>query len=287
MRERYGKVAAFCAANRIIALVVLFVAMSLLFANIPAIDLAVSRIFYVNGQGFPLSRNETLQQLRIIGSDVPVGLGAVVITALILKVVFPRRPCVLPARFTLYFASLYLLGPILLVNGVFKSLWGRPRPLKIEAFGGHFPFVEAWSFGDQVFTHRSFISGEAAAITCLLPLALFVPRPWRGPLATMIGLAIIAVSVNRLAFGAHFLSDIALSIMLTITLAVALRQIMFVSHAETFSDERIEARLSAIGFGIEKWLHTLVGSIRVRMAGVITAIRAWSVQLALALGVAG
>src|SRR5262245_4094209 len=36
------------------------------------------------------------------------------------------------------------LGPGLLVNGILKPLWGRPRPYQVESFGGARPYRYWW-----------------------------------------------------------------------------------------------------------------------------------------------
>lgn len=247
LRRHGGSLARLCNENRILTCCVVLLALSVFFALVPALDRAVTRLFYVPGQGFPMANSASLLQLRLIGSVVPVAVGIAAIAALVLKLLFPHRPCLFPPRFTLFFATLYFTGPVLLVNGVFKSFWGRPRPVKVEEFGGSYPFVEAWSFGQHIFSHRSFISGEAAAIACLLPLALFVARAWRAPVLILLAGVVAAVSTNRIAFGGHFLSDVVISIALVVTLAVALHQVMFVAHAARFADGALEAELTRIG----------------------------------------
>ena len=237
---------AFCDGNRVLACMLVTALLSVLFAWAPVIDVVVTRQFYVPGAGFPLAQSGSLQELRMAGSNLPVAVAVVLAVALALKLLHPRRPSLFPPRFMLYFVSLYLLGPVLVVNGVLKSFWGRPRPVKVEEFGGSFPFIDAWSFG-EAFTHRSFVSGEAATIACLLPLALFVPRPWRWQVAAMIGAAVAVVSLNRIAFGGHFLSDVTIAVALVLTIAVMLRQVFYVSHAGLFSNERLEAELTGIG----------------------------------------
>ncbi|MFD2138851.1 phosphatase PAP2 family protein [Ancylobacter oerskovii] len=257
---------AFCLQNRVLACLLAMLLISALFILMPGIDLAVTRQFYVPGDGFPLAHNGRLQDLRMVGSNIPVAVAVVVIAALALKMLHPRRPCLLPARFTLYFASLYLLGPVLLVNGIFKTLWGRPRPVKVEAFGGSFPFLDAWSLGES-FTHRSFVSGEAATVACLLPLALFVPRPWRWRVLAMLGMLVAMVSLNRVAFGAHFLSDILIAIAMVLTIAVVLRQVFYVSHAELFCDARLETELTRIGLAAQARIRRDLDAVAILLAG--------------------
>ncbi|QIB32829.1 phosphatase PAP2 family protein [Ancylobacter pratisalsi] len=233
--------------NRVLTFVYLTFLISAVFIIAPSIDLAVSRLFYVPGEGFPLARVALLQDLRNAGSYVSVAVGIVLGVVLLLKLLNPMRPSLFAPRFSLYFVMLYLLGPALLVNGVLKNFWGRPRPKNVDEFGGQLPFVDAWSFGEHIFSHRSFVSGEAATIACLIPLALYLPRPWRRQVLVLLGLVAAAVSMNRVAAGAHFLSDITISTALVLTLAVGLRRAFYVAYAETFSNERLESELTRIG----------------------------------------
>lgn len=265
-----ASIAAFCRDHIILSCAGVTLLISAVFIIAPSIDLMVSRQFYVPGEGFPLARVGVLRDLRDAGSYLSVSVAVVLGLSLLLKLLNPTCACLFPPRFSLYFATLYLLGPALLVNGILKSFWGRPRPKNVVPFGGDLSFVDAWSIGEHMFSHRSFVSGEAATIMCLIPLALYVPRPWRRQVLALLVLVVAAVSMNRVAAGAHFLSDIAISMALVLTLAVGLRRAFYVSCAETFSNERLEAELSRIGRGwraggaaLARELHALVtGALR-------------------------
>lgn len=69
----------------------------------------------------------------------------------------------------------------------------------------------------------------------------------RWPVGGLLAMVVIIVSMNRVAFGAHFLSDVTISVALVLTIAVALRQLFFVHYADLFADERLEAELTRIG----------------------------------------
>ena len=103
-----------------------------------------------------------------------------------------------------------------LVNGILKSMWGRARPIQIEAFGGDADFTRAWQVSDNCLSNCSFVSGEASSAAWMVAVVvLMVPAPWRRwALPAVIAYA-AALSLNRLAFGGHFLSDILLSWALT------------------------------------------------------------------------
>ncbi|MCK0208140.1 phosphatase PAP2 family protein [Starkeya koreensis] len=242
--------------------IALAVFVSAFFYLFSGIDRAVAGLFYVEGEGFPASRIAKLQDFRDLASQVTLTFPVLLLLTLVLKVAFPAKPPLVSPRLSLYFVTLFLLGPGLLVNGMLKVLWGRPRPINIEAFGGAWPFQEAWVIGSQ-WSNRSFTSGEAATVACLLPLVVFTPREWRGPVGVLIGLFVAAVSLNRMAFGAHFLSDVTISIVLVLVLAALLYRLMFVTRTDLFSDAALDYRLTRLG-------DTLAGigpALRRRLAG--------------------
>lgn len=247
----------------------LTLAASALFVFFPGLDLAVSSLFYNEAGGFQLTQVGLLKDLRDVGDEMPATIAVIVAAALLLKLIYPSRPTLLPPRFSLYYLSLYLLGPLLLVNGFLKAFSGRPRPRQILDFGGTLHFSRAWSFGGECVANCSFVSGEAAAAACLVPLALFVSRVWRKEVAVLITAFAAVTSLNRVAFGAHFLSDIVIAWGLVLTLAFLLRHIFYVSHASFFADNVLEARLTRLGRG----LHDKVGRRVLALFGTPAAAR--------------
>ncbi len=101
-----------------------------------------------------------------------------------------------------------LLGPGLLIEGVFKNTWGRPRPVQVVEFGGqasyHGPFVP----GHEPGRHKSFVSSHAAAGFSLMSLGLTCGATWRRRWL-LIGIVTGSiVGLGRMMQGGHFLSDI-------------------------------------------------------------------------------
>ena len=169
---------------------------------------------------------------------------------LILKIAYPSRPCLFSPRFTVYFASLFLLGPALLVNGILKPLWDRPRPRNVLELGGDQPFVPAWSMGGSFFEDRSFVSGEAAVVVCLIPLAFFGPVIWRLCVLVLLSAFAAATALNRIAFGAHFLSDVLIAAGLMGMVAVGLWYLIYVRPGSQSCDIKLDADLSRLGFAL-------------------------------------
>lgn len=236
-----------CRAHPMAASAVLTLSISAIFYLFPTIDRNFTYLFYTPGEGFAAARMRGLIDFRNLASNLSVALPVMLGLCLALKLIYPAKPCLVSPRFSCFFIGLFLLGPGLLVNGVLKTLWGRPRPVNTVDFGGPYPFQEAWVMAEHAFFNRSFSSGEAATVACLLPLALFVPREWRWQVTALVAVFVAATSLNRIAFGAHYLSDVTVSIALMLTIAAVLRHLMFVRHEALWRDEVLEARLTSLG----------------------------------------
>lgn len=186
-----------------------------LFLALPGIDLAVSDAFHRAGSGFWLSENPILRGLRKSSSYV---MGAALIAALAAILLASRgaghRSAVL-ARKGGFLLLGFALGPGLLVNGVLKSLWGRPRPVHIQPFGGDVGYEPVWRISEACASNCSFVSGESSSAAWMVAVLVLVPRRWRLAAGLPLVLYAIMLSLNRIAFGGHFLSDVLLSWSLT------------------------------------------------------------------------
>lgn len=189
--------------------------LTVLFLYLPGIDLAVSDAFHRAGSGFWLSENPMLRALRKSSSFV---MGAVLIAALGAILLASRgaghRSAVLARRgWFLLFG--FAFGPGLLVNGVLKSLWGRPRPVHIQPFGGDVSYEPVWRISEACASNCSFVSGESSSAAWMVAVLVLVPRRWRMAVGLPLILYAALLSLNRIAFGGHFLSDVLLSWSLT------------------------------------------------------------------------
>lgn len=203
----------------------LLVTSSILFVTFPALDLRFAALFHVDG-GFPASQVPWLVALRALGRDLVILVCLVLVASLGIKLVRPLRPMpIRGSRVWFLFASL-ALGPGLIVNGLLKSVWGRPRPIQVDLFGGNAPFETAWKISDSCQSNCSFVSGEAASAIWLLALAMLAPPRYRLVLAGAIGLLAFALSLNRIAFGGHFLSDVVISWAINLVILLGLYRVM-------------------------------------------------------------
>ncbi|MBO9123374.1 phosphatase PAP2 family protein [Rhizobium sp. 16-488-2b] len=103
-----------------------------------------------------------------------------------------------------------IAGPIVLVNFILKDHWGRPRPFSTVDFGGALDFVPAGSTAGKCLSNCSFVSGEAAGAGWLLCLLFIMPRASRRALFLPLATISLLAPALRLAFGAHYLSDVIL-----------------------------------------------------------------------------
>ncbi len=184
---------------------------TVLFAAVPAIDLWASGLFYDPARGFALASVPALEAAR----QALWTLSEASFAALLVALAAGLRPAwrLLPPREAAAGVLSFLIGPGLLVHVVLKDHWGRARPRDVEAFGGALVHSPPWAISDQCARNCSFVSGEASgAATMALVIALIAlprlpmaARPWAG---AALALAALAGGLMRLAFGAHFLSDV-------------------------------------------------------------------------------
>jgi len=187
----------------------LLAALAAVLVAFPALDLAVSGAFYDPAQGFWL---KTHPLARFIYDLVP-WISRAVLASLILFLlggwVFYRRHAAFTRRrrAALFLLLVALIGPLLLVNGVFKEHWGRARPSQVVEFGGTKQFTRAAVPTDQCARNCSFVSGHASVGFYFLALAFVWPRRRMLWLALGTGAGLL-IGLVRIVQGGHFLSDV-------------------------------------------------------------------------------
>ncbi|MEX0851886.1 MAG: phosphatase PAP2 family protein [Bauldia sp.] len=230
----------------IVLLLAATVAVSAFFLAWPGVDIWVSALFYEPGVGFTLSSDPLLIALRHSNDVAMVTIIAAVLASLAAKLARPERPSVIPPSASLFLVASLALAPGVLVNLVLKNQWGRPRPVMVEAFGGSAPYVEVWRITDYCSTNCSFVAGEASSAIWLTGLALVVPRKWRPATALATGAAALALSLNRIAFGGHFLSDVLLSWCLTLLLMAVVYRLTIARPPSWLANDRLERGLERL-----------------------------------------
>lgn len=231
-----------------IALAVLFIVLvSMIFLAFPGIDPWFTRLFFRPDIGFPMSRLEAFTALRSLTSFLVIATVIVTIAAIVAKLVRPTRPTPMRPCDIIFLLTSLVIGPGIIVNAFFKALWGRPRPNMVDLFGGKSPFVGIWQFSDECLRNCSFVSGEAAAAIWLVAVAIVLPRRWRKPGLIVVSILAALLSLNRVAFGRHFLSDVLLAWGVTLLVVAVVHRIVVEQPPAWLSNNRLERGLTELG----------------------------------------
>lgn len=176
------------------------------------LDLAITRFFYNIGND-PVEHfvSSPLTELLFLIGPMPANLFALGAAFLLIgSWIFQslkkwRNPA-------LVLLLSYAIGAGLIVNGILKEYWGRPRPKQVEEFGGTQSFRPYYSPNfHQPQPSKSFPCGHCASgfyFFALGILGLRLNKSW----LTMTGFALalifgITLSLSRMAQGGHFLTD--------------------------------------------------------------------------------
>lgn len=173
------------------------------------LDRETARLFYLQGNGFVAGDRLPWRALYRYGEWPALLLAAGALFCLTTGFVWTRLRSYRQA--SLFLLLVYLLGPGLLVNGILKTHWDRPRPVDVVDFGGARPFVSLSTPSFNGPEGRSFPSGHAS-------VAFYLASPWfllrstrRRAARLWLGAGLAyggLVSLTRMVQGAHFLSDV-------------------------------------------------------------------------------
>jgi lipid A 4'-phosphatase len=188
----------------------------LVFALAPGIDLAVAAFFHGAAVQETMPRLfRAIAVLRILEPVVTMLAIAPAVMVLVIKLFWPRRTTIMPARAALFLVVSLVLGPGLLVNTVLKDHWARPRPGMVTDFGGGMTFRPWWDPRGTCTDNCSFVSGETSSAVWLAAPALLVPLPWRYAAFAGVAVYAAAIAAMRLLLGGHFLSDVLFAAIFT------------------------------------------------------------------------
>jgi lipid A 4'-phosphatase len=224
----------------------------LVFAIAPGIDLAVAGFFHRLAVDDTMPRLfRAIAVLRKLEPVVTMLAVAPAVAVLLMKLFWPKRHTIMPARAALFLVVSLLLGPGLLVNTVLKDHWARPRPGMVTNFGGDMNFRPWWDPRGTCTDNCSFVSGETSSAVWLAAPALLVPLPWR--YAAFAGVAVYAtgIAAMRLLLGGHFLSDVLFA-------AIFTGLVIWTVHGRLLrwrmppTDARIDAALERIGSALRR-----------------------------------
>ncbi|MFK0205331.1 phosphatase PAP2 family protein [Agrobacterium sp. NPDC090283] len=221
-------------------------ALVILFATFPSIDLGFSALFFSpveqpwsGREPFPEWLRDTLRE----GTELATLLAFVILVGNLRLGTLQR---------TGWRVWAFLCGPVilcagLLVNGVLKATIGRARPFSVTEFGGQQLFTPPFQYSAQCYSNCSFSSGETALIASFfLPLCVLVwPRLQRLGRLVMGSIAagmIVLMSGLRIAAGGHFLSDVVMSILFSaLTTLFLYRALVIGRHRHLFTGDAVTA----------------------------------------------
>jgi len=191
----------------LLALIVLTAAFRL-----TSLDTAVCRVFYGTADNaWPWASSEPWAFAYRYGNLPGLVLGGGGLIVAIASLFWSRlRPY---RRAGFFLAAVLAMGPGLLVNGVFKPYWCRPRPVEIVDFGGNQPFVSVWEW-NSLSESRSFPSGHASTGFYLMVPAFLLYRRRRGLALAFVLVGLLGggfVGLARVVQGGHFPSDVVWS----------------------------------------------------------------------------
>mgnify|MGYP001193852030 FL=1 len=201
-------------------------AVSFIFVGFPQIDIKVSALFYKPEQNF-LLRDTPLH--LFVDSWIRPSIKYLTVTlvvACVYKLFLGKSPIKRRFNIVAFLFSSFLLGPVLLVNGLLKEFIGRARPKNIIEYGGTKIFSPAYFPADQCETNCSFVSGDAAVAFSTIAFALIFKGKLRFQLVAIALSFGVLVSIYRLGTGAHFLSDTVLSGLFCILIILILERML-------------------------------------------------------------
>lgn len=193
-----------------ISLVTMTVAVSAVFLIYPQLDIYLASLFADGKNGFPLNENSLLITIRFL-YHVETAIFCFIAIWMLFYARFNKELTKTPHQFWDMIIVSFIAGPLVLVNMILKSYWGRPRPAHITEFGGTSDFIPAYYISDQCQSNCSFVSGEGSAIATsgiLLGITTWTvfPKHRRSIIAILAVISIIGISLRYIK-GRHFVSD--------------------------------------------------------------------------------
>lgn len=206
----------------VISVAIIFIAVFYFFPNL---DLWVSNLFYDPEHRFPLRKHGfsvfIYYLVRVLAYTIVIGL----FLALTLNY-FKKFNKFLPSNRHIIFLLLALIiGPGLVVHQGFKEAWERARPVNITEFGGVKTYSPPLQISDQ--GGKSFVSGHAAMGFYMAAFAFLATGRRRQKLYEA-GIWFGAFTGGtRIVQGAHFLSDVLFSAVVTLFVIHLLYWLLF------------------------------------------------------------
>lgn len=252
-------------ANPIKATVGYIAFVSVFFLAFPGFDIWFTGLFYSDTSGFWAQSQTFLRRFRHLGPHIVLLVALACVVALVLKVLLPGRTPVVPLRVPLFLLTTLILAPGIVVNAILKNQWGRPRPVMVEQFGGDMPYQPVWLPTNWCDTNCSFVSGEGSASMWLFALVLVAPAAWRFALMCFLVPLSLFLSLNRVAFGGHFLSDTLMSWGITLLIVLLCYRLFFELTPSWLGDRKLDEWLTRGGRRLHVFARLWLKAFRQRM----------------------
>jgi membrane-associated phospholipid phosphatase len=236
------------ARTSLIILATLGVLTGVIFAVDPSLDLQAA-LFFHDMAAQPEARrfDHLIEVARQAGPFVIVaGVGPAIFT-LVMKSFSAQLPAPMSTRAALFLFLSLALGPGLLVNGVLKEGWARPRPGMVTEFGGEHRFVPWWDPRGTCDSNCSFVSGETSSAVWMTAPAALAPLPWRYAALGAAALYGLGFAFIRLLAGGHFLSDVIFAAIFTGLVIWAVHGFLFRWPATRMCESALNGRLEKLG----------------------------------------
>jgi lipid A 4'-phosphatase len=244
-----------------IILAILGVLTGVVFAINPAFDLQVASFFHdVVARPEMRGFSRVNEFVRELGSLIIIAAIAPAVITVAMKLFWPKRPALMSSLSALFLILTLALGPGLLVNGVLKEGWARPRPGMVTEFGGEYAFMPWWDPRGTCDSNCSFVSGETSSAVWLAAPAMLAPPPWRYLALAAVGIYGSVMAFIRMMAGGHFLSDVIFAVIFTGLVIWLVHGILYRWSATRRPDEAIDAALERIGSGIIRLLAAILPS---------------------------
>jgi lipid A 4'-phosphatase len=231
-----------------IVLMILGVLTGVIFAADPSLDLKVASFFREMAMHPEARRfDRVIDGIRQVGPFLIVAAVAPAIVTLVMKTFSPHRTAPMPTRAALFVVIALALGPGLLVNGILKETWARPRPGMVTEFGGDYTFMPWWDPRGSCDSNCSFVSGETSSAVWMMAPAMVVPPPWRYAALAAAGLYGFVFAFIRLLASGHFISDVLFAIIFTGLVIWAVHGILFRWRTIRIPEKSLDAGLADMG----------------------------------------
>jgi membrane-associated PAP2 superfamily phosphatase len=229
-------------------LVILGVLTGVIFAVDPSLDLQVASFFHdLSAQPQVRRFDRVIDAVRQIGPLVIVAAVVPAVVTLAMKMFWPRRSAPMSARAALFLVASLVLGPGVLVNGILKETWSRPRPGMVTEFGGEHRFMPWWDPRGTCDSNCSFVSGEASSAVWMIAPAMLAPLPWRYAAVGAAAVYGAGFAFIRLLAGGHFLSDVIFAAIFTGLIIWLVHGLLLRWPATRLDDSRLDGRLEKLG----------------------------------------